>query len=124
MENWQDKAEFKARVMEWANKLDITVNAISLRQMKNKWASCSTNGNLTFDSALLDMRKEIGDYVIVHELLHFKVPNHGRLWKSLMQAHLGNYELVEMELGEFLKSYKPSLEMVSKKRVSKLTSRE
>ncbi len=101
MENWQDKAEFKARVMEWANKLDITVNAISLRQMKNKWASCSINGNLTFDSALLDMRKEIGDYVIVHELLHFKVPNHGRLWKSLMRAHLGNYELVEKELKEF-----------------------
>jgi hypothetical protein len=69
--------------------------------MKNKWASCSTNGNLTFDSALLDMRKEIGDYVIVHELLHFRVPNHGCLWKSLMRAHLGNYELVEKELKEF-----------------------
>ena len=103
MENWQDKAEFKARVMEWANKLDITVNAISLRQMKNKWASCSTNGNLTFDFALLDMRKEIGDYVIVHELLHFRVPNHGCLWKSLMRAHLGNYDLVEMELREVAK---------------------
>jgi HsdM N-terminal domain/Protein of unknown function DUF45 len=26
--------------------------------------------------------------VIVHELLHFSVPNHGKLWKSLMRAHL------------------------------------
>jgi predicted metal-dependent hydrolase len=30
--------------------------------------------------------------VIVHELLHFFVPNHGKLWKSLMRAHLGEYE--------------------------------
>jgi predicted metal-dependent hydrolase len=34
--------------------------------------------------------------VIVHELLHFSVPNHGNLWKSRMLAHLGNHEhLVE-----------------------------
>jgi len=32
------------------------------------------------------------DYVIVHELLHFSVSNHGKLWKSLMRAHLGEWE--------------------------------
>ena len=36
--------------------------------------------------------------VIVRELLHFFVPNHGRLWKSLMRAHLGAYEAHEAEL--------------------------
>jgi len=36
--------------------------------------------------------------VIVHELLHFFVPSHGRLWKSLMRAHLGKYEAMEAEL--------------------------
>jgi predicted metal-dependent hydrolase len=30
--------------------------------------------------------------VIVHELLHFSVPNHGKLWKSRMLAHLGDHE--------------------------------
>src|SRR5262245_32820478 len=38
------------------------------------------------------------DYVIVHELLHFYVPNHGKLWKSLMRAHLGDYERAESKL--------------------------
>jgi Protein of unknown function DUF45 len=28
------------------------------------------------------------DFVIVHELLHLKVPNHGRLFKALMSAHI------------------------------------
>jgi len=38
--------------------------------------------------------------VIVHELLHSSVPNHGKLWKSLMRAHLGDWE----KLAEKLKS--------------------
>jgi predicted metal-dependent hydrolase len=33
-----------------------------------------------------------------HELLHFFMPNHGKLWKSLMRAHLGEYEAAEAEL--------------------------
>ena len=44
------------------------------------------------------MDRKIGDYVIVHELLHFSVPNHGKLWKSLMRAHLGDYERIEARL--------------------------
>jgi len=35
---------------------------------------------------------------IVHELLHFSIPNHRKLWKSLMRAHLGDYELIENRL--------------------------
>jgi predicted metal-dependent hydrolase len=44
------------------------------------------------------MEKELGEYVIVHELLHYIAPNHGKLWKSLMRAHLGDYEKVEAKL--------------------------
>jgi predicted metal-dependent hydrolase len=36
----------------------------------------------------------------VHELLHFSVPNHGPLWKSLMRAHLGDYEGLEEQLNK------------------------
>lgn len=32
------------------------------------------------------------------ELLHFSVPNHGKLWKSLMHAHLGDYERLHERL--------------------------
>ena len=47
---------------------------------------------------LLEMKRDLGDYVIVHELLHFPVPNHGKLWKSLMRVHLGEYEDAERRL--------------------------
>ncbi|HEV2074503.1 MAG TPA: M48 family metallopeptidase [Thermomicrobiales bacterium] len=62
------------------------------------WASCSTNGRLNFNDELTGMDRELGDYVIVHELLHFSAPNHGRLWKMLMRVHLGDYERLEARL--------------------------
>jgi len=98
MTKWRDKVEFKDRVKEVAGKMDIQVRTLALRPMKNKWASCSTDGNLNFNKQLLVLDKELGDYVIVHELLHFNVPNHGKLWKSLMTAYLGDYEKIEKKL--------------------------
>jgi len=92
------KGVFKARVRNWADKLDVKVNWLGIRPMRNKWASCSTNGHLNFNADLLDLDQDLWDYVIVHELLHCSVPNHGKLWKSLMRAHLGSYEVMEAEL--------------------------
>jgi predicted metal-dependent hydrolase len=93
-----DRDLFKARVFEWADKLDVKIRALAIRPMRSKWASCSTAGNLNFNDELLAFDREVADYVIVHELLHFFVPNHGKLWKSLMRAHLGEYEQLEKQL--------------------------
>lgn len=98
MSRWRDKGEFKVRVRDWAHKLGVRVRVVTVRPMRNKWASCSTSGNLHFDSGLLSLDRKLGDYVIVHELLHFSVPNHGKLWKSLMHAHLGDYVRLEKRL--------------------------
>lgn len=86
------------RIRDWAARLEVRVRAVSIRKMRRKWASCSTAGRLTFDESLLSKSSELQDYVIVHELLHLSVPNHGKLWKSLMRAHLGDYERYEEEL--------------------------
>ncbi len=97
-----DKVVFKTRVKEWAARLDVGAKSITVRPMRNKWASCSSSGRLTFDISLLELPCELQDYVIVHELLHFHVPNHGRLWKSLMRAHVGDYECYEQRLAEMV----------------------
>jgi len=98
MTKWENKIEFKKQVREIAEKMEIQIKSLAVRPMKNKWASCSTDRNLNFNKQLLDLDKELGDYVIVHELLHLNVPNHGKLWKSLMTAYLGDYEKIELKL--------------------------
>ena len=98
------KIAFKKRVRHWADRLNVDVAWLGVRPMRKKWASCSTGGHLNFNSELLLLDEELWDYVIVHELLHFSVPNHGKLWKSLMLAHLGDYERLEQRLRELAKN--------------------
>lgn len=51
------------------------------------------------DASVMGLVKPLVDYIVVHELLHLRIPNHGKLWKSMMRAYLGDYEERERELG-------------------------
>ncbi|MEW6040247.1 MAG: M48 family metallopeptidase [Elusimicrobiota bacterium] len=90
--------EFKSVIFKWADKIKVEPKEIHLRLMKNKWASLSESGRLTFNTELFGMDRSFCDYVIVHELLHIKVPNHGKLFKSLMFAFLPNWEKYSKKL--------------------------
>ncbi len=79
---------FRAEVEAWARRLGVTPREIHIRPMKRKWASCSSRGRLTFSTDLLHQPAEFRREVIVHELLHLKLPNHGRLFKALLKAYL------------------------------------
>ncbi|MCX7983209.1 MAG: M48 family metallopeptidase [Syntrophales bacterium] len=79
---------FLAEVKEWAERLGVAPAEIRIQPMKRKWASCSSRGRLTFDTELLHQPAEFRRGVIVHELLHLKVPNHGRLFRALLRAYL------------------------------------
>jgi predicted metal-dependent hydrolase len=79
---------FKAEVQAWAERIGVTPKSITFRPMKRKWASCSSRGHLTFDTELLHQAAEVRRRVIVHELLHLKIPNHGPLFKALEKAYL------------------------------------
>jgi hypothetical protein len=83
--------------------LNVTLGEIHIRAMRSKWASISTDGRLTMDSSIFNLRDGLCDYIIVHELLHLKVRNHGKLFKSLMHAYLPEWEALEKELCSVLK---------------------
>lgn len=82
---------FKAEVMAWAEKIRVQPAEVHVRPMKRKWASCSSRGRLTFDTDLLSEPESYRADVIVHELLHLKVPNHGPLFRSLMRAYSASH---------------------------------
>jgi predicted metal-dependent hydrolase len=94
------RAAFKQRVRDWSARIGVEVVWLGIRPMRRKWASCSTNGHLNFNDELLSLPPRLQDYVIVHELLHLRVPNHGKLWKSLMRGYLGEWEVVREELDQ------------------------
>jgi predicted metal-dependent hydrolase len=89
---WKNAKELKNAVREWSDRIQVTVQQIQLRPMKHKWASISTTGRLTLNTELLDLPKELGEFVIIHELVHLLVPNHGKLFKCFMSAYLPDWE--------------------------------
>jgi len=82
------KEIFKAEVRSWAEKIGVEFNTITIRSMSKKWASCSSKGNLTFDTDLLKQPAEFRRKTIIHELLHLKYPNHSKMFKALEKAYL------------------------------------
>lgn len=82
------KADLKAEVAAWAKLMKVAPKQVHVRRMTRKWGSCSTTGRVTLAEDLLTQPSGDRKEVIVHELLHLRVPNHGRLFKSLLKAYL------------------------------------
>lgn len=88
----RDKESFKAAVCDWSARLKVEPSQVRMQKMRNKWASCSTRKCVSFSEDLLKKHQDFQEYVIVHELLHLRVPNHGKLFRSLMSLYLPNWE--------------------------------
>lgn len=89
-----EKSAFKQSVQRWGSKIGAHPERIQIQRMTKKWASCSTSGRIYFSTDLLREGIAFQEVVIVHELLHLRVPNHGKLFKSLMRAYLPKWETV------------------------------
>lgn len=86
------KEQFKTEIARWSAVMKVNPLQIRVQIMNKKWASCSSKGRVCFSTDLLQESRTFQEYVIVHELLHLQVPNHGKLFKSLLNAYLPGWE--------------------------------
>jgi len=85
------------RVQYWSQRLKAEARIIRVQRMTRKWGSCSTAGTITLATDLVEQEPEFQDFVIVHELLHLRVPSHGRLFRALLTAHIPAWRQFEIE---------------------------
>jgi predicted metal-dependent hydrolase len=78
----------KDEVRRWAAVIGVIPTQIRIQNMKTKWASCSPKGWISLNRDLLKERAKLQEQVIVHELIHLKVPNHGKLFRRLLSSYL------------------------------------
>ena len=76
------------RATHWARRLRVAPRIVRVQRMTRKWGSCSISGIITLAEDLADQAPGFQDFVIAHELLHLRVPNHGRVFKALMSMHV------------------------------------
>lgn len=82
------KTRLRASVAAWSHKLHVRPSGVYIQRMTTKWASCSRSGRVCFSLDLLRQPRPFQETVIVHELLHLRIRNHGKLVNCLMSAHL------------------------------------
>ena len=80
--------------------MNLKVKEIKVRSYKNRWGSCSSNGNISYNWKLIMAPEKIIDYVIIHELCHLIHFNHSRDYWGEVSKKLPNYR----ESKEWLKS--------------------
>ena len=82
----------RSTVERWVPRIGVLPRRVQIQRMTTKWASCSPSGRICLSKDLLDEDTAFQEVVVVHELLHLRVPNHGKLFKSLMTAFLPKWE--------------------------------
>lgn len=88
------KAQLRLEIEQWVQKIGVRPKQIQIQRMSKKWASCSASGRICFSTDLLREDAAFRGVVIAHELLHLSIPNHGRLFRGLMDAHLPSWSSV------------------------------
>ncbi|QJD68512.1 M48 family metallopeptidase [Xanthomonas campestris pv. badrii] len=71
---------------------------LALREMQRQWGSCSPLGRISLNLALIRVPTVCIDYVILHELCHLKLHNHGKGFYRLLDAHMPDWRNVKRRL--------------------------
>jgi len=73
-----------ARTCELASQFGFVYQKVFIKNLKSKWGSCSSNGNINLNLSLMLLPDHLIDYIILHELAHTREHNHGPgFWKLL-----------------------------------------
>jgi hypothetical protein len=92
------RADIIGMVMTWAARLGVEPGRISFRDMRRKWGSCSSRAQITLSTRLTWVPPHLAEYVVLHELVHLRVFNHGKDFKALMTAHMPDWREREQAL--------------------------
>lgn len=78
------RAAIEASVGRWTAITGLVPRRVLIRNQHQRWGSCSPDGTLRFNWRLVMLAPEFLDYVVVHELVHLAVPNHGSgFWSAV-----------------------------------------
>ena len=76
--------ELPASCLELAAVHGLKVTRVTVRNQKSRWGACSPRGLITLNWRLIQMPPAVSEYVLFHELMHLRQPNHSRrFWREV-----------------------------------------
>jgi predicted metal-dependent hydrolase len=80
------RSEIRARLDAATARAGSSYAGLTIRGQRTRWASCSTEGAMSFNWRLLLAPVEILDYVVEHEVCHLEVMDHSPRFWALLEA--------------------------------------
>jgi len=110
LERWyrrRARAEVAQRLDTATAAAGVSYGALQIRGQRTRWASCSSDGAMSFNWRLLLAPAEILDYVVAHEVTHLEVHDHSTRFWSLVAKRSPEYKTHEA----WLRRHGPSLRL-------------
>ena len=85
------RAEFAPWLRELSFDINLPFNQVSIRGQKTRWASCSSQKNISLNYKLLFLPSHLVQYVFVHELCHTVHMDHSAAFWKLVEQKLPSY---------------------------------
>ncbi|HKL85763.1 MAG TPA: SprT family zinc-dependent metalloprotease [Treponemataceae bacterium] len=96
------------RVNRYAEMMGLSINEIKVMELKTRWASCSEKKpRVNFHWKVIMAPASVIDYLIVHELCHFKYKRHNAEFWNEVDKYYPNYQ----KQVSWLKEYGATLEV-------------
>ena len=93
LERWyrgQARTEVARRLDAAVARAGQSYSSLQIRGQRTRWASCSSQGAMSFNWRLLLAPEEILDYVVEHEVVHLEIHDHSaRFWALLAERCAG-----------------------------------
>jgi predicted metal-dependent hydrolase len=89
------------RLEELAVRHGFTYNRLFVRNQKTRWGSCSNKNNINLNVNLIRLPAALRDYVILHELVHTRIKNHGTLFWEELERHVADCRQVDKQLNRY-----------------------
>jgi predicted metal-dependent hydrolase len=79
------KRDLEQASRRYAERLDVTLKRVTVRDQTSRWGSCSTTGVLSFSWRLILAPPYVLDYLAAHEVAHLVEMNHSpRFWRTVL----------------------------------------
>jgi predicted metal-dependent hydrolase len=95
LERWFRRAaqrEIAPRLDAATAALGCSYSALTIRNQRTRWGSCSSSGSMSFNWRLLLAPEPVLDYVVWHEACHLRVMDHTPAFWALVRRHCLGYE--------------------------------
>lgn len=86
-------------LQKWERITDLHPSSFQIKKMKSRWGTCNTlTKKIWLNSALVHKSSECIEYVILHELAHLRVSNHGKDFVAVMDYYMPLWRDLKKEL--------------------------